>query len=138
MRVGFMTGGIPSSSLARVHARGGRGRTLHEGEATRTPGREGEPAGRRRREEMAAASFTGREFRCPPYRQSPLTCSPGTSPPLPVRHHSPSLSLPTLEQTNLAGRCIAAWSVENRVFAAVRYDLAADVCIFSKFTAGLL
>jgi hypothetical protein len=50
--------GIPSSSLASVRALGGRGRTLHEGEATMTPGREGKPAGRRSREEMAAASFT--------------------------------------------------------------------------------
>jgi hypothetical protein len=44
----------------------------------------------------------GREIRCPPSRQSPRTCKPGTNPPPLVRHHSPSLSLPTLEQTNLA------------------------------------
>jgi hypothetical protein len=29
---------------------------------------------------------------------------------------------PTLEKTNLARRCIAAWSVEDTVFAVVRFD----------------
>jgi hypothetical protein len=43
--VGITTGGIPSSSLARVQARGGRGRALHDGEATRTLGRVSEPTG---------------------------------------------------------------------------------------------
>jgi hypothetical protein len=43
--VGITTGGIPSSSLARVQARGGRGRALHDGEATRTLGCVSEPTG---------------------------------------------------------------------------------------------
>jgi hypothetical protein len=93
--------------LARVWARGGLGRALHDGEATKTPGCVGEPICWRGREEMVAASFTQRQvpsaagcvIRCPPIRRSPAACSPGTSLPQPVRHHLSSLSLPSLEQT---------------------------------------
>jgi hypothetical protein len=92
--VGIAMSGIPSSSRAC----GGQGRALHDGEVTRTPGRGGEPTGRRRREDMAAVSFTAAKSLAPPSRRS----APRTSLPLPVRHHSPLLPFPNLEQTNLA------------------------------------
>jgi hypothetical protein len=102
---------------AQVVAEGGRCNT------PRPPGRserDGEATGRRMREEMAVASFSAaKSWRCWLWD---LVFSPGTSPPQLVRHHLPLLLLPTLEQTNLAWRCVTSWSVEKIVFAALRFD----------------
>jgi hypothetical protein len=58
----------------------------------------------------------------------PLTCSQGTSPPPPVRHHSPSLPvpLPTLEKTISQDATLlpGAYNTASylHVFAALRFD----------------
>jgi hypothetical protein len=59
--VGIATGGILSNSRAC----GGQARALHDGMVTRTLGHGGEPTGRRRREDMAAVSFTAAKSLAP-------------------------------------------------------------------------